>query len=204
MKNYNMIPSRNVLQKTVENLKKRGIDAVVAENGQDAKNKVRKLIPHGAEVFDSSSTTLETLGIAKEIQKSGKYDSVRKKLTSMDRKTQNKKMQSLGATPEWIVGSVHAVTEDGEVLIASNTGSQLPAYAYGSAHVIWVVGAQKIVKDLKDGFKRIYEYVLPLESKRVQKAYGMEKSNVSKLLVVNNEIQRGRITVILVKEKLGF
>src|SRR5581483_9685420 len=106
-----------------------------------------------------------------------------------------------GAAPEWSLGSVHAVTEDGKVIIASNTGSQLPAYAYGSSHVIWVVGAQKIVTGLDDGMRRLREYILPKESVRLRKAYNLPdtaQSNISKLLIVNKEIAAGRITVILV------
>ena len=95
------------------------------------------------------------------------------------------------------------VTEDGKVLIASNSGSQLPGYAYGSSHVIWVVGTQKIVNNIDDGMKRIDQYVLPLESERAHKAYGVPGSFVSKLLIFNRE-NPGRITMILVKQPLGF
>ena len=93
---------------------------------------------------------------------------------------------------------------DGKVLIASNTGSQLPAYAYGASKVIWIVGTQKIVNDLEDGMKRIYEYTLPLESERAQKAYGVAGSAVSKLLIVNQEVTPGRITIIFVPENIGY
>lgn len=96
------------------------------------------------------------------------------------------------------------MVENGQVLIASNSGSQLPAYVYGAAHIIWVVSTQKIVRDLDDAIKRIYEYALPLESQRVRKAYGMPHSNVSKLLIINREVNVGRLTLIFVKEKLGF
>lgn len=113
-------------------------------------------------------------------------------------------MQRLGATPEWVLGSVHAVTETGEALIASNTGSQLPAYAFGVGKVIWVVGTQKIVKDREEGLGRIYEHSLPLESERAKKAYGVPGSAVNKILIVNREVQPGRITMILVNERLGF
>ena len=112
-------------------------------------------------------------------------------------------MAKLGAAPDWVVSSVHAVTEDGHLLIASNTGSQLSAEVYSGGKVIFVVGAQKIVKDNIEGLGRIYEYVLPLEDARAQKAYGIH-SNVSKILIINKEIMPERITVILVKEKLGF
>jgi len=201
---YNIIPSDEIIQKTIASLKSNGIGAMVVENGEAAKTKALELIPAQSEVMDMTSVTLETIGIAKEINESGKYNSVRNQLNSMDRKTQNSEMQKLGAAPVYAIGSVHAVTQEGQVVIASNTGSQLPAYAYGAAKVIWVVGAQKIVEDLDAAFKRIYEYVLPLESERARKAYGVEGSNVSKLLIVSKEIAPNRITIIFVKEVLGF
>ena len=201
---YNIIPSDEIIQKAIASLKSNGIEAMVVENGEAAKTKALELIPAQSEVMDMTSVTLETIGIAKEINESGKYNSVRNQLNSMDRKTQNSEMQKLGAAPVYAIGSVHAVTQEGQVVIASNTGSQLPAYAYGAAKVIWVVGAQKIVEDLDAAFKRIYEYVLPLESERARKAYGVEGSNVSKLLIVSKEIAPNRITIIFVKEVLGF
>lgn len=189
-----MLADETTVQKTVEALGANEIEAIVVENGAAAKEKVLKLLPKGAEVMTMSSETLKKVGLTE-------VDTVKEKLKVIETGTEKSK---LGAAPEWAIGSVHAVTEDGKVLIASNTGSQLPAYVYGSGHVIWVVGAQKIVKDLDEGMKRIYEYVLPLESERVKKAYGMEKSNVSKLLIFNKETQPGRITMVLVKEKVGF
>ncbi len=114
-------------------------------------------------------------------------------------------MQKLGAAPEYVIGSVHTVTEDGHVLIiASASGSQLPAYVYAAEHVIWVVGTQKIVKNIEEGMKRIYKYVLPLESARAHKAYGVPGSSVNKLLIVNKEPVPNRITIILVQQPLGF
>jgi len=191
------------VEKTIAALKQNGIDAFLVENAAEAKQKIIELIPQGAEVMTMTSATLDAEGIAKEINESGKFESVRKKLNSMDRKTQGPEMQKLGAAPDWVVGSVHAVTEDGKILVASATGSQLPAYAYGSQHVVWVVGTQKIVENLDEGFKRVYEYTLPLEDARARKVYGVG-SSVSKILVVNKESAPGRITIIFVEEKLGF
>jgi hypothetical protein len=182
-----------------------GFDVFIVETGADAKEKVLSLIPGGAEVMTMTSVTLDTIGLAKEINESGKYDTVREKLAKLNKEEDAQEKKRLGAGPEWTVGSVHAATETGEVLIASNTGSQLPAYAYGAGKVIWVVGGQKIVADRDQGIQRIYEYVLPLESERANKAYGITTgSHVSKLLIVNREVEPGRITVILVNEALGF
>jgi hypothetical protein len=181
-------------------LQENGIEVLVAENGQEAKEKVLKIIPEGAEIMNMSSVTIDSVGLSKEINESGRYNSVRKKFVTI---TDNLEKQKLGAAPEWAIGSVHAVTEDGKIIIASATGSQLPAYAYGSSHVIWIVGSQKIVKDLDEGMKRLNEYVFPLENERAKKAYGTG-SSINKIFIFNKEVTLGRITMIIVKEKLGF
>jgi hypothetical protein len=204
---WNTLATDKSIKKTVAALKDANIESVIVETGAEAKKKILEMIPKKAEVMQMTSITLDTIGVSQEINESGKYDSVRNKLYKLDRNTQHKEMQQLGAAPDWSIGSVHAITEDGKVLIASNTGSQLPGYVYGSSHVIWVVSTQKIVKTLEDGMKRIYDYVLPLETKRARKAYGLPDtfhSNVSKLLIVNKEVAPNRITIIFVKEKLGL
>ncbi len=203
MDKWNQLASKETIDKTIKALAANGIEAKFVETGEDAKKEVLSMIPQGAQVMTMSSTTLQILNLTDEIDGSEKYDAVKPQLMKMDRATQGLEMQKMGAAPEYAVGSVHAVTEDGHVLIASNSGSQLPAYVYGSAHVIWIVGAQKIVKNTDEGIKRIYEYVLPLENERAQKAYGVS-SGVSKLLIINKEKVPGRLILILVDEKLGF
>ncbi len=204
MTKYNTLPSQEVIEKTIESLKRNGIEAHFVGSAADAKKKALEIIPAGANVMDMTSVTLETISIAHAVRESKEYVSVREKLMKMDMKTEGGEMKKLGAAPEWTVGSAHAVTENGEVLIASNTGSQLPAYAYGAQKVLFVVGAQKIVKDIEDGMKRIYEHSLPLESERAKKAYSVPGSSVNKILIVNKEHEAGRITMIFVNEVLGF
>ena len=202
MKPWDELADETSIKKTVDSLTAAGIDVLVVDNGAAAKAKVLEMLPKGAEVMNMSSVTLETLGLVKEINESGNYDSVKNKLKQMDRKTQGVVMQKLGAAPEWAVGSVHAVSLDGHILIASNTGSQLSANAYSSAHVIWVVGTQKIVADLEEARTRVYEYCLPTEDKHMRELYGTG-SNVSKLLQISREKVPHRLTLIFVKEKLG-
>lgn len=202
MAKWDKLADEQSLQKTVAALKSNGMEVFVVENREEAKRKVLEILPAGAEVMTMTSATLDTLGISKEIVESGRFNSVRKKLNAMDWKTQGAEMRKLGAASDWAVGSVHAVTEDGKVIVASATGSQLPAYAYGAGRVILVVGTNKIVNNMDEGIRRIYEHTLPLEDARARKAYGMG-SRVAKLLVFNNEMP-DRITLILVKAKLGF
>jgi len=198
---YAQLASDAQIERAAKALEANGIKVIVAANGEEAKAKVLELIPEGAEVFTGLSTTLETIGLPAEVDKH--YNSVRAKLATMDRATQGREMIKMGAVPEWMVGSVHAVTEDGTVVIVSNTGSQLAGYAASAAHVVWVVGAQKIVPNLDEAFKRVREYTYPREDERMLQAYGMN-SNISKWLIVQKEVMPNRTTMIIVKENLGF
>ena len=191
------------ISRTSKALAANGIQTLIAENGAEAKRLFFELIPEGSEVFLGASVTLETLGIKEEIDKSGKYEALRPKMFAMNRETQGREIRKLGGAPDFAAGSVQAVTEDGQVLIASNTGSQLGPYASGAGKVIWVIGSQKIVKDLNEGFRRIQEYVVPLEEEHMQQLYHMS-TNISKVLIVNKEVRPNRITMIIVKEELGF
>ena len=200
---WDKIPTDEIIDKTKKALEDNGIKTIVVASGEKAKVEVLKLIPKGAEVMTATSTTADQIGLSKVIDESGDYDSTRKKIMALPQSEMRTQARRINATVDYVVGSIHALTEDGHAIISSNSGSQLAAYVFSAAHVIWVVGAQKIVKDDAEGIKRISEYTLPLENQRMQQTYGMD-SNISKVLVVNKEIMPDRITVILVKEKLGF
>lgn len=203
MNQWNTLATEESIQQTIASLGQNGIRTSVVQTKDEAKEMVRSVVPERSEVMTMTSVTLQDTGIA-EMLDGNEYHSVRKSLNTMERATQGSEMNKLGAAPDWVVGSVHAVTEEGHVVIASNTGSQIPAYAYGSQHVVWVVGTQKIVKNLDEAMMRLEEYILPLESERVKKAYGIERSNISKLLIVKKEVVPERIHMILVQESLGF
>jgi L-lactate utilization protein LutC len=191
------------LERAAEHLKEHGIHAVIVPDRAEALRTVLSLIPEHSEVLVSTSETLNQIGLAKEVEESGKYVSIRKSLFSLDRKTQEREGRQMSQSPQYDVGSVHAVTEEGELLIASATGSQVGPYAYGASKVVWVVGAQKVVPTLEDGLKRLREYSLPMEDARALLAYGVN-SGLNKVLIISREVNPGRATVVLVNEVLGF
>jgi hypothetical protein len=191
------------IERTSKALEANGIQTLVAEDRAEAKRLFFELIPDGSEVFLGASVTLEQLGLAADVDQSGRFDAVRPKMYAMNRETQGREIRKLIAAPDFAAGSVHAVTEDGHVLIASATGSQLGPYASGAGKVIWVVGAQKIVKDLNDGLRRLNEHVVPLEDAHMQELYKVGTS-VNQMLIVNRAFRPDRITMIIVKEELGF
>ena len=129
-------------------LERNGITSLVVDSGEQARDAVRSILPIGAEVFNNTSRTLEAIGVAEDIERSGLYQPLRPRLYQMDREMQAREMRQLAAAPDFVVGSVHAVTEEGSVLIASASGSQLGPLVSGAGHVILVIGGQKIVADV--------------------------------------------------------
>lgn len=200
---FTQLASEEQIARTVLALEAHGIRTAVFETGEEARAYVLDLIPEGAEVYNSPSRTLELIGLAEEIAYPTRFQSVRARLQSLDRVTQRNEMRKLGASPDVLVGSVHAITGQGEIMVASAVGSQLGPAASGAGAVIWVVGTQKLVRTLEDGFRRIREHSFPLESERTQRVYG-QPSAINKILIVNGEAYPGRITVVLVKQNLGF
>ena len=184
-------------------LEAHGISVLRAADSAAAKEVVLGLIPDGSEVHHGASMSLDAAGITDEIDTSGRYQSLRPRILSMDRQTRADEIRRLSSAPDVVLGSVHAVTETGSLLTASMGGSQLGPYVSGAGRVILVVGTQKIVPDLEQGLLRINEYAWRLEDARAQAAYGIH-SAVNKVLIVNREIVPDRFTVVLVDEALGF
>lgn len=194
--------SPEVVERTAQALRGRGFAVLVAADRAEAKRLALSVIPRGSEVHEGASVTLDQLGISAELVTSPDYEALRPRLWSMDRATQANEMRKLSAGPDVLIGSVHAITEDGQVLIGSGSGSQLAGYAAGAGQVVWVVGSQKIVPDLATAFRRIKSYVVPLEDERMQRTYGSHTA-LNKLLIVNGE-RPGRITVVLINDAIGF
>ena len=193
---------RATLESVADAVRKRGIAATVVASGADARALVHEIIPAGAHVFDATSRTLETIGLAADIVKAERYDAARTVLNTLNPATDMDQYRRGVASPSVVVGSVHAITRDGQLVIASASGSQLAAYAFGASTAIWVVGAQKVVADLDQALERIQRYSYPLEDARTRVTYGVP-SAVNKQLIISGETP-GRAHLVLVEEVLGF
>jgi hypothetical protein len=203
VRRFGTLADNSRVRRAAAALEANGISALRAADAAEAKEVVLGLIPEGSQVHHGASMSLDVAGITDEIDKSGRYESLRPRLWSMDRQTRADEIRRLSSAPEVMLGSVHAVTETGSLLTASMGGSQLGPYVSGAGRVILVVGTQKIVSDRAEGLRRIEEYAFPLEDARAQAAYGIH-SAVNKVLIINREITPDRITVVFVDEVLGF
>ncbi len=191
------------LERAAAALTAHGFTVEILDDAAAARARIKDLIPEGATAFTGASETLRLSGIEEDINASGRYDAIRARGQAMDRATQLAEIWRLISTPDVIIGSVHAVTETGSLVIASASGSQLPGYAGGSLRAIWVVGAQKVVPDLSTALRRVEDHCLPLESDRAMKVYG-KPSAINRLLILNAELEPGRGTVLLLREAIGF
>ena len=200
---FGRLRPRDQVVSAADALERNGVTSLVVDSGEQARRAVLSVLPSGAEVYNNTSRTLETIGLAEDIERSGRYQPLRLRLYQMDREMQEREMRQLAAAPDFVAGSVHAVTADGSLLVTSASGSQLGPLVSGAGHVILVIGGQKIVADLAAGLRRISEYCFPLEDQRARLAYGVP-SGVNNVLIINHVISPGRITAVLVNEMLGF
>ena len=195
---------RDTIEATAAALRDKGYDVHIADDAADAKRIVFELLPDGAEVGQGASQTLDAIGITHELEESGRYDAVRARTRAMDRSTPEglRDMRKLGVGPDWYVNSAHAVTLDGTIVVASNTGSQLAPLSFGAGEVIFVIGSQKLVPDLETAMQRLEEHSLPLEHARMQGLYGIN-SEIKKILIIHREFRPTRFRVVLVREPVG-
>jgi LUD domain len=190
------------IERVAEALERHNIEAIVVATGAEARGRVLAMIPPGAEVHWGKSATLDAIGVTEELLAEGRYDPVRPRYQAMDRATQGREIRKLMAAPDFMLGSVQAITDDGALVIASYSASQIGPIALAAGRVILVVGSQKIVADLDEGIRRAREHVLPYEDARLQEQLGVP-TKLAKLLVVYEEPRPGRMTVVLVGEPVG-
>ena len=199
---FTSLPDELALAETVVALEEHGFSVEVVDDFDAARAAVQARIPEGSSVMTNTSVTLAETGIADAINDGGPYESARNKMFALDFATQAQEMKAIGGQPDYALGSVHAITRDGTLVIASASGSQLASYAWGAANVIFVIGAQKLVPTMDAARERIYEHSLKLEDARAYATYG-QNSHVGKILEIHQE-DPDRTHIVLIRQPVGF
>jgi hypothetical protein len=200
--NFSAPASDADIELVAANLGNRNFEVLIVDSAADVKAAVMERIPQGAQVHSGKSKTLEDAGVFKELMESEKFDFIRKRTLKMDRRVQAHEIRKLGAAPDVMLGSVQAVTEAGQLVITSASGSQIGPYASGAGRLILVIGSQKIVPDLESAFRRMEEYVFPWEDARLRETLGIG-TMITRTLIIERDYYPGRTTVILVREPIG-
>lgn len=200
---FTTLPDEQTLAATVVALEEHGFSVEVVDDLEAARKSVLARVPDGASVMTNTSVTLDESGIAGAINGEGSpYRSMRNQMMALDFATQGQQMKAIAGQPDYALGSVHAITRGGALFVASASGSQLAAYAWGAANVVLVAGVHKLVETPDDARERIFEHSLKLEDARALAAYG-QNSSVGKILEIHQELP-GRIHLVLVRQVVGF
>ncbi len=203
---YDTMPEVSIIEKTANAINERGIEVFVVENSADALAKIKEFIPAGASVNNGSSTTLRQIGFVDYLKdRQHGWNNLHEAIVLEKDPEKQISLRKEAVFSDYYLGSVHAVAQTGELIIASASGSQLPHIVFTSQNIIFVVGAQKITPTYEDAIKRIREYVVPLEDNRM-KEVGMGGTVLSKILTIENEpsFMGRKVRLIFVKEQLGF
>ncbi len=202
---FNQLAAKETVEQVIENLKNRGITAILVETKGQALEKIKELIPEGVSIMTGSSTTLDQIGFTDLlISKNHPWKNLKDEILNESDTQKRNELRKNSVLADYFLGSVHAVTKDGGILVASASGSQIPSYAFSSNNVIWVVSTKKIVNNLDKAFQRVKEHIYPLENQRMKNA-GYEGSIIGKWFILEREILPNRkITLIFVNKDLGF
>jgi L-lactate utilization protein LutB len=203
-KKYNTLPSPETVEKTVREIGKRGIKVIVAENGAEALAVIKKLIPPGAEVMNGSSTTLIEIGYEDYIEsgQSG-WNLVHKRITAENDAGKRADLRRKSVAAEYFLSGANAIAGTGEILACDTGGSRVGAWPFAAGHLILVVGTNKIVPTLEDALDRVRSYAFRLENARALRVYHTP-ALLGKCVILGHEKNEGRITLVLVKEALGY
>jgi hypothetical protein len=205
---YDTLPPHDRLQKTIDAVRLRGIAVTLVDSKGSVLPYIQTIIPAGASVMTGASVSLRETGVeALLISGNHPWRYIKAEILAEKDPIRQLALRKQAALADYFLGSVHAIAESGEILIASATGSQLAAYAYTSANVVWVAGAQKITPTLENAFQRVRQYVLPLEDRHMKQLYGEEaRSFIGKILVFEKEAPylHRSVNLVLVNEVLGF
>jgi hypothetical protein len=203
---YTTLASPESQQRAAEGLKNRRFEPIMVESGAKALELIKTLIPKGASVMNGSSVTLEQIGYI-DYLKSGQHgwNNLKEKILAEQDPAKRGELRKQSVISDYYLGSVSALSETGEMVFGSNTGSQMPHLVFTSPNLILVVGAQKITPTLEVALARLRNHVAHLEDEHMKQLYGQGTTH-NKTVILHGEsvMMKRSVKVLLVNEKLGF
>jgi L-lactate utilization protein LutB len=201
---WSRLPESSTVEKTVRAIESRNVRVILAETGKEALDAVIDLIPEGAEVMNGYSTTLIEIGYDRALEENRKgWRDYHVTVTAENDREKRHALRRKSVAAEYFLSGVQAIAESGEIVGCDKTGSRVGAWPHAAAHLILVCGTNKIVPTLDEALRRCREYALPLENQRAQRAYGTP-SAIGKYVILADEVEEGRITLVLIREEFGY
>jgi LUD domain len=202
--NWTKIPDEKELKETIKAIELRGINVILVDNKIEALERIKKIIPKGSSIANGGSTTLAEIGFVDYLKEGDHgWKNLHNEVLKENDLSKQTDLRRKMDTADYFLGSVNAISKNGELVACDASGSRVSAYPFAAKNLLIVSGYQKITNNLEEAMKRIREYVFSLENERAKKVYGVG-STLGKWVIIEKEMFPNRTTLILVKEKLGF
>ena len=215
----------NRIEKVVSALERNKMKPLFVEKREDIVPLVESLLFEGATISSGGSISLKESGVL-DLIKSDKY-------RYLDRLREGITLEEQQEVFKGIIGcdfyfcSANALAENGELVNVDGFSNRISAIAFGPKKVIAVVGINKLVESVNEGFLRVKKIAAPKNCVRLGidnpcaklgHCVSLEKSDnpaieagcskVSRIcvnyLVTALQREANRITVILCGEELGY
>jgi hypothetical protein len=202
-KKWSVAPSEQDITATVIALEKANIRVIRVNDSFQALEKIKEIIPPGAEVMNGSSTTLIEIGYEDLINGQHSWKNLRQIITEENDDLLRNDLRRRSVSAEYFLSGANAIARTGYIVACDASGSRVGAWPFAAKNLILVSGVNKIVPTLQDALQRIWDYVYPLENARAKKVYGIN-SQIGKCVILAKEGKTGRITLILIDDILGY
>ena len=198
------LPAEETIEETVENLEANGFDVVLVDTADEALDRIQSLVPAGASVMNGHSTTLEEIGFVEYLTEGDhEWESLPDEIWGIDDDAKRQAARRDSQTADYFLGGINGIATTGELVAADRSGSRIGAYPFAASNVVIVSGVNKIVPTLEDALDRLESVAYPLENERAKEAYGVD-SAIAKQLIFRQELEEGRTTVVLVRDRFGY
>lgn len=198
------------MQTLIETLKECGYKAYFVETKEEALELSKNMLIPGMSIGLGGSTTIKEIGLLDNLVLRDDiilFNQYEKGISTEE----NTKRRREGMLTDLYITGTNAITKDGKLVNADGSGNRVAALIFGPKKVLIVVGVNKIVETLEDGFKRLMEVAA---TKNVDRMNNIAKSmgkvprhnldNIANKFTYIKADEQDRITIILVNEELGY
>ena len=208
--NENII-KRNALlaEKVIKGLESRNMTGYYAATKEEAKELALQLIPEGCSVTMGGAMSAHEIGLVKALAE-GNYNFI-----DRDQYEDKRAAMLMAYDADVFLSSANAMTEDGVLVNIDGNSNRVSAIAQGPRKVVFIVGMNKVCKDIDGAMKRARNVAAPTNAQRFGLSTPCAKTGscmnckspdtiCCQFLITRFSRHAGRIHVILVNDNLGF
>lgn len=153
------------IEKIIKNLEKNNMQGFYARDRQEVCEMVKEMLFEGCLITAGGSVSLKESGVW-DIINSDKYNfSDRSKPDITPEQQQEAFKAAIGC--DFFFSSTNALTENGELVNVDGFSNRVSSICFGPKNVVLIVGKNKIVKDVDEGFLRIKKVAAPKNTVRL-------------------------------------